>query len=148
MSDVTFGSIRRRRYIDRSIIEEAIPDDKRTRNPYLGFCGVRPQFAELYQRMIGNQVLMEFKTSGLNIEKGEFQDIKAVVRDIHEYCDQHCTGFWTYTRTYSRDYEYNVQNMVRQDKGSGVGRFLMHFEKEEDIEPFLKNCAMVLKLKN
>lgn len=148
MVDVTFGAIRRRRYLDRTMIETPLPDNKRPRNPYLGILGVRPEFADLYQKMITNQVLMQFKTDELDLNRDENQDIKQIVIDLHEYCDKHCTGFWTYTRTYDRDYEYNVQTMVRQDKGNGSGRFIVHFENEADIEPFLKNCALVLKLKN
>lgn len=146
MSEITLGTIRRRRYIDRTIIELPRADDDKIVNPPLGYGGIRAEWQSLYEKMLQNQVLMEFKTSEVNVQKGSYQDIKPMIMEIHEYCDKHCTGFWTYTRTYSRAFDYNQVSLTRQDKDHGAGRFIVHFEKEEDLEPFLKNCALVMKL--
>ena len=146
MTDLTVGVIRRQRFIEARMME--VPqEDGRPRN--WRTWAVKPEFQELAQKFLRNKVLIKFTTSNVS-DFGSYDhaDMDDVVEDIHRYCDENCTGFWTMDKSYSRDKDWDSTTSSMISKGTGSGFFEIFFENEADIAPFLNKCALMLKLSN
>lgn len=145
MTDITFGSIRRSRFLNRIVFEKVDKDGQKFKQPTWD---AKPGYEALVDQFIRNKVKMDFTTSSFNtiVEHDHDDDINPVIVKIHQYCDDNCTGLWTMNHTYFRKSEYDPVSyrIINQEKGQG--RIMVHFENEADIEPFLKNCAVLLKL--
>jgi hypothetical protein len=143
MVDITFGVIRRSRFIERDVFEDVDKDGRLSSWPTW-----KPKegFRDLVMAFHRNKVLMRLTTSNLGSSNADHADIDKVLEDLHTYCDDNCTGFWTLTKSYRRETEWDSASGRPRDLGTGTGQVTIHFENEEDIEPFLKNCATVLKL--
>lgn len=143
MADITFGTIRRSRYISRKVYEH--PSEHNNAPTW----DAKPGFEDLIQKFLRNQVVMDFTISNLadsptRTETDEKLDHAESM--INEYCDSTCTGFWSRYRTYHRNGSYDVNTNQYQYHNTASGKIIIYFENEADLEPFLKNCATVLKL--
>jgi len=145
MVEVNIGVVRRQRFLSQDIMELKTESGRslsyRTWN-------VRPEFQDLVMKFHRNKVMLHFSISNIDVSSKaqDHADIDTARDAIHKYCDENCTGFWSMDKSYSRDRDFNNVTNVFTLLGTGQGFFLVYFENEEDIEPFLKHCALILKL--
>lgn len=143
MTEISCTAIKQSRYISRETIYSKVKDS----DGYQDFVA-KPEWSELAMAFKRNRIRLDFKVEGLSGNNYysmpiEFESIKDKVSD---YCDKNCSGFWTWNIDYRSLSEYDHTNQRHTNTDKGRIDMTVQFEKTEDIEPFLKNCAVLLRL--
>lgn len=144
MVEITLGTIRRSRFVDKRTFSE--PNEREYTS--IASWQAKPGYEALVEKFIRNKILIKLSTV-VDFDNGNDShgnDIDPVIESIHEYCDENCSGLWTMNTSYRRKSDWTTGSPVQGRLGSG--EISVHFENEEDIEPFLKNSAILIKLSN
>jgi hypothetical protein len=136
---------RRCRFIARDAIYLPVPEDK-TGNAR-SFT-VKPGFEALAMAFKRNRVMLTFDITNISNdsqyrEPKEFVEIR---EGISAFCDAHATGMWTWSYKYSNGSTYDTALSRRVNEDIGTAAMTVQFENEQDIDVFLRQCAVIIKL--
>lgn len=129
MSDLTCVHVRRSRFIDREIVFNIKRDEIMSYE--LNVC-LRKEMMELGLAFFRNRVELFFTTPR---DKRNTKEINLVKDKIREFCDSQLTGYWT----------WKYQQRPLEDDATSIQIELM-FEKEEELELFLKDHGTIVRL--
>jgi hypothetical protein len=129
MSDLVCTHVRRSRFIDRDIVfdikrEDHMPEWERS-------ISLRKEMKDLGMAFFRNRVELRF-TIPRESKSDEFRQIRERVK---EFCDSKLTGHWTWKIS-----NRNIDGMTRS-----LELDLM-FEKEDELELFLKDHGTIVRL--
>ena len=129
MSDLTCVHVRRSRFIERDIVFNIKRDEIMN---YEVNVSLRKEMMDLGLALFRNRVEVHLKTSRQNRNTSEIRQVKDRIR---EFCDSRFQGYWT----------WKYQQRPIEDDETSVQIELM-FEKEEELELFLKEHGTIIRL--
>lgn len=129
MSDLTCVHVRRSRFIDREIVFNIKRDEIMN---YEVNVSLRKEMMDLGLALFRNRVEVHLKTARQNRNSKEINQVKDRIR---EFCDSRLQGYWT----------WKYQQRPIEDDETSVQIELM-FEKEEELELFLKEHGTIIRL--
>lgn len=130
MTEITCLHLRRSYFIERHVVFDVVMDNIGRLEVAVKLCR---GFEDLGMNLFRNKVEGHFKGSKTFPSK-EWNVIRQKVRD---FCEKHATGYWTW-RT--------AQTLYDEADDSNIRQLEVMFEKPEDLEFFLKNCGLIMRL--
>lgn len=130
---------RNRELLSRDVVIEHNSDDAKT--------SIRPEFKHIHDKMMRNQVRIDMDVKDINSRVWGRDQLEEELREfISDFCNAKCTGFWRYVhKRYPNELIDSSGGITRDTTAKWT--FTLMFENETDLEQFMKDQALMVKLR-
>lgn len=109
---------------------------------------LRPEFKEIYMSYMRNRVLITL-TVDMDGQRlfADYPELDEIKEHIRRYCDDSCVGLWAFdSKVNPTAINDPATGRSRADYDIVEWRLSVFFEHENDLEMFMKEEALLLKL--